>query len=72
VARVAGIDHVGLGSDFDGTLFMPEGASDVSGYPNITAALLARGFSEAEVRKILGENLLRVFAQAEAVANHHR
>ena len=70
VARVAGIDHVGLGSDFDGTLFMPEGVRDVSGYPNITAALLARGFSEAEVRKILGENLLRVFAQAEAGANH--
>jgi membrane dipeptidase len=68
VARVAGIDHVGLGSDFDGTLFMPEGARDVAGFPNITAALLARGFSEPEIRKILGGNLLRAFAQAEAVA----
>jgi Amt family ammonium transporter len=68
VARVAGIDHVGLGSDFDGTLFMPEGARDVAGFPNITAGLLARGYSEEKTRKILGENFLRVFAQAEAVA----
>jgi membrane dipeptidase len=68
VARVAGIDHVGLGSDFDGTLFMPEGARDVAGFPSITAGLLERGYSEDDVRKVLGENLLRVFAQAEAVA----
>jgi membrane dipeptidase len=68
VARVAGIDHVGLGSDFDGTLFLPEGARDVAGFPNITGGLLARGYSEEKIRKILGENLLRVFAQAEAVA----
>jgi len=66
--RVAGIDHVGLGSDFDGMLFLPEGARDVAGFPNITAGLLARGHSEEAVRKILGENLLRVFAEAEAVA----
>jgi membrane dipeptidase len=69
VARVAGIDHVGLGSDFDGTPFMPEGAGDVAGYPNITAACW-RAASGPEVRKILGENPLRVFARAEAVANH--
>jgi len=68
VARVAGIDHVGLGSDFDGTLFLPEGARDVAGFPNVTAGLLARGFSESDVRKVLGENLLRVFAEAESVA----
>ena len=68
VSRVAGIDHVGLGSDFDGTLFMPEGVRDVAGFPNITAGLLARGFSEDQVRGILGENLLRVFERAEAVA----
>lgn len=65
---IAGIDHVGLGSDFDGTLFLPEGASDVSMFPNITAGLLNRGYSEAEVRKILGENVLRVLRQAEVVA----
>ena len=68
VARVAGIDHVGLGSDFDGTLFLPEGASDVAGFPNVTAGLFERGFSESEIRKVLGENLLRAFAQTEAVA----
>jgi len=64
VARVAGADHVGLGSDFDGTLFLPEGASDVSAFPAITAGLLERGWSEADVRKLLGENTLRVLDQA--------
>jgi len=68
VARVGGVDHVGLGSDFDGTLFLPEGVSDVSGFPSITAGLLARGYSADDVRKILGENLLRSFAAVEAVA----
>jgi membrane dipeptidase len=67
VIRVAGIDHVGLGSDFDGTLLLPEGASDVSGFPNVTAGLLERGYSQTEIRKILGENALRVLEQAEAV-----
>jgi membrane dipeptidase len=70
VARVAGIDHVGLGSDFDGTLFLPEGARDAAGFPNVTAGLLDRGHSEADVRKILGENLLRVLAAAEGSALH--
>jgi membrane dipeptidase len=65
VARVAGIDHVGLGSDFDGTLFLPEGASDVAGFPRISAGLMERGWSEADLRKLLGENLLRVFESAE-------
>jgi membrane dipeptidase len=64
VALVAGVDHVGLGSDFDGTLFMPEGLSDVAGFPAITAGLLARGWPEADLRKLLGENTLRVLAAA--------
>jgi membrane dipeptidase len=68
VAAVAGIDHVGLGSDFDGTVFMPEGARDVSAFPNVTAALLARGHPEGDVRKILGGNALRALEAAEAVA----
>jgi len=68
VARVAGMDHVGLGSDFDGTLFMPEGLRDVSGFPNVTAALVERGFSEADIHKILGGNALRVLEQVEAAA----
>jgi membrane dipeptidase len=68
VIEVAGIDHVGLGSDFDGTLFMPEGLEDVSGYPNLTRELLRRGYDEEELRKILGGNALRVLAEVEAVA----
>jgi membrane dipeptidase len=64
VARVAGADHVGLGSDFDGVPFLPEGLGDVTGFPAITAGLLARGHREDEIRKILGENTLRVLAAA--------
>jgi len=68
IVKVAGIDHVGLGADFDGANDMPEGAQDVSMLPNITYELLKRGYSEPDIRKILGENFLRVFAEAEAVA----
>jgi membrane dipeptidase len=68
VAKVAGIDHVGLGSDFDGGVTLPEGVKDISELPNITYELLRRGYSETDVRKILGENFLRAFAQAERVA----
>lgn len=66
--RVAGIDHVGLGSDFDGVLFLPEGMKDVSDFPNLTRELLRRGHSEADVRKVLGGNFLRVMLEAEAAA----
>jgi len=68
VVRVAGIDHVGLGSDFDGTIFLPEDATDVSGFPGVTSGLLDRGYSEVDIRRILGENALRVLEEAEAVA----
>ena len=68
IVKVAGIDHVGLGPDFDGANDFPEGARDVSMLPNITYELLKRGYSEQDIRKILGENLLRVFARAEMVA----
>src|SRR3979490_2581973 len=68
IVKVAGIDHVGLGADFDGANDMPEGAMDVSMLPNITYELLKRGYSERDIRKILGENFLRVFAEAETVA----
>lgn len=66
--EVAGIDHVGVGSDFDGTLFLPEGMKDVADLPNLTAALLERGYSEGGVRKVLGGNVLRVLEEAERVA----
>lgn len=68
IAKVAGIDHVGLGSDFDGGVTLPEGVKDISELPNITYELLRRGYSETDVRKILGENFLRAFAKAEQVA----
>ena len=68
IIKVAGIDHVGIGADFDGANDMPEGAKDVSMLPNITYELLKRGYSERDIRKVLGENLLRVMTQAERVA----
>ncbi len=68
IVKVAGIDHVGIGADFDGANDMPEGAKDVSMLPNITYELLKRGYSERDIRKILGENFLRAFAEAERVA----
>ncbi|MDT0630988.1 dipeptidase [Rubrivirga sp. S365] len=68
IARVAGVDHVGLGSDFDGVPTLPEGLEDVTRLPWVTYGLLRRGFSEADVRKILGENALRVLEAAERVA----
>jgi membrane dipeptidase len=68
IAKVAGIDHVGIGSDFDGVPSLPVGMEDISKLPNITYELLKRGYSETDVRKILGENFMRAFAQAEQVA----
>jgi membrane dipeptidase len=68
VVRVAGVDHVGLGSDFDGINLLPTQIEDVSMYPNITQGLLDRGYGEEEIRRILGGNLLRVMRQTEQVA----
>jgi membrane dipeptidase len=65
--KLVGADHVGLGSDFDGAN-MPEGMEDASKLPKITEALLRKGYSEADIRKILGENTLRVLEQAEKVS----
>ena len=67
LVQVAGIDHVGLGSDYDGGITPPVGVDDVSKLPNLTYALLQRGYDEAAIRKILGENFLRVFEAAERV-----
>jgi membrane dipeptidase len=69
IAKVAGVDHVGLGSDFDGVSgAMPEGIDSVADLPRITQALLDRGYSAEDIRKILGGNLLRVFAEVERVS----
>jgi membrane dipeptidase len=65
--KVAGIDHVGLGSDFDGAN-MPYGMEDATKLPKITEALLQKGCSEGDVKKILGENTLRVMAEVERVS----
>jgi membrane dipeptidase len=67
--KVAGVDHVGLGSDFDGVDDMlPEGMEDISKIPNLVRGLMERGFSDDDILKILGGNTLRVMRQVEAVA----
>ena len=68
LVKVAGIDHVGLGSDFDGITRWPEGLDDVSSFPRLTDELLRRGYSDEDVHKILGRNVLRAFREAEQVA----
>ena len=68
IAKVAGIDHVGLGSDFDGTPSMPEGMDSAADLPKITAGLLKRGYTAEQIRKILGENFMRVFREVEATS----
>jgi membrane dipeptidase len=68
IVQVAGIDHVGLGSDFDGIERAPTGMEDVSCFPNLTVELLRRGYSEKDIQKILGENFLRVLGEAEQFA----
>jgi membrane dipeptidase len=65
-ANIAGADHVGVGSDFDGA-FMPAGMEDASKFPRITEGLVRRGYAEADIRKILGENTLRVMVDVERV-----
>jgi membrane dipeptidase len=69
IAKVAGIDHVGLGSDFDGVSgALPAGMNSAADLPKITQALLDRGYSDQDVRKVLGENLLRVMREVERVS----
>ena len=69
IAKVAGVDHVGLGSDFDGVSnLLPEGINSAADLPKITQALMERGYSEQDIHKILGGNLLRVFREVERVS----
>ncbi|MNS66794.1 Membrane dipeptidase [compost metagenome] len=72
VRDVAGIDHVGLGGDFDGVDSLPEGVESVEAYPRILAELMRRGWSEADIRKISGENLLRTMRAVERAATAER
>jgi len=68
IVKVAGIDHVGLGSDFDGITKVPHQMEDVSKYPYLTQELLNRKYTKEQIHKVLGGNLMRVFADAEAVS----
>jgi len=72
VAKVAGIDHVGLGSDFDGIPAMPEGIDSAADLPRITEALMERGYSADDCAKILGTNFLRVFREVEGAAKERQ
>ncbi|MFE6165794.1 dipeptidase [Streptomyces sp. NPDC056486] len=66
--EVAGVDHIGIGGDYDGTAFTPDGLDDVSGYPNLIAELLTRGWSKADLAKLTWQNAVRVLGAAEDVA----
>jgi membrane dipeptidase len=68
IREVAGVDHIGIGSDFDGVTPLPVGLEDVSRYPALFAELRRRGYSDDELRRIAGRNVLRVFADVEQVA----
>jgi len=66
IAQIAGIDHVGIGTDFDGMAHLPEGIDSAADLPKITEALMARGYTAEQMHKVLGGNLLRVFRDIEA------
>ncbi len=68
IVKIAGIDHVGIGSDFDGVGDLPQGLSGVETYPALLAELMRRGWSDADIAKLAGENILRVMAAAEKTA----
>ncbi len=70
--EVAGIDHIGIGGDFDGTAFVPAQLEDVAGYPNLIAELLGRHWSEADLAKLTWHNAVRVLRDAEAVSGELR
>ncbi|MEP6832405.1 MAG: membrane dipeptidase, partial [Gemmatimonas sp.] len=68
IKRVAGAEHVGLGSDFDGITETVKGLEDVSKFPDLLAELIKRGWTDTEIRGVAGENVLRVLSRAEAVS----
>ncbi|MCX5647028.1 MAG: dipeptidase [Phycisphaerae bacterium] len=72
IAKLVGVDHVGLGSDFDGVTEVPVGLEDVSAYPNLMYELLKRGYGAQDIRKICGENFLQVWTQIEKSAGARR
>jgi len=68
IRKIAGIEHVGLGSDFDGIPDTPRGLEGVDRYPALLAELMRRGWSDSDIARLAGENILRVMADAERVA----
>ncbi|MFC7309944.1 dipeptidase [Streptomyces monticola] len=70
--EVAGVDHIGIGGDYDGTAFTPDGLDDVSGYPNLIAELLGRGWSRPDLAKLTWQNAVRVLGAAEDVSRELR
>jgi membrane dipeptidase len=72
IKKVAGIDHIGLGSDFDGIEATPRQLEDVSKFPYLTQELLNRNYTEGDIHKVLGGNLLRAFRQAEKLSKSPR
>jgi membrane dipeptidase len=72
IRKVAGAEHVGIGSDFDGISYTPVGLEDVSTFPQLFAELIRRGWSDDDLRKLAGRNLLRVLRAAEATAERLR
>ena len=68
IVKVAGIDHVGIGSDFDGITKVPHQMEDVSCYPYLTQELLNRKYTKEQILKVLGGNVMRVFADAEKIS----
>jgi membrane dipeptidase len=72
IAKVAGVEHVGLGADWDGVDSLPQGVDSIADLPKITQGLLDRGYNEAQIKDILGGNLLRVFRRVEQVSREMR
>ena len=72
VVKLAGVEHVGIGGDFDGTVFTTAGLEDVSGYPNLFAELIERGWTDGDLARLAGGNVLRVMREAEGVAGRLR
>jgi membrane dipeptidase len=71
IIKTAGIDHVGIGTDFDGIPVPPEGIDSAADFPKITAALMARGYTAENMHKLLGGNILRVFREVQVAADHN-
>jgi len=72
VVDLVGVEHVGIGSDFEGVFALPDGLQDASGYPNLVAELLRRGYANDEIAQILGGNVLRVWSEVAAVGHKTR